>query len=166
MGHNGRQRVYNLTPDSSLLTNARYPDQKENVEINVKGNLTQKEEKDLLDKLEKDKYYLAVYKRTGKDRDTKEKIKVNIVKDGEKLFLRLPIYGTNNNLTVEEGLKKIYNLDEKIIPNGIYDLIGEKNLLKNENLEVSFESDKFGVLNKDLGCSNGNYKDVQYGGCK
>ena len=51
-----------------------------------------------------------------------------------------------------------YNLDEKIIPNGIYDLKGGENLLKKLQKEgVSFASEKFGVLDMDSECAQYNH---------
>ena len=159
-GNNGIQR--HNTP----FGNYTYPDQLENVQINVEGNLTKQEKKNLFNKLE-GQYYLAVHKQTGKDTDTEQTIKVNIAKDGEKLFLRLPVNRTNNlSLTVEQAIDKRYNLNEKIIPNGIYDLKGGENLLKKLQKEgVSFASEKFGVLDKDQICKGHNAYKASDGGC-
>ena len=161
-GHHGFQRLQHSNPSSYYNFNYRYPDQTENVQINVQGNLDSQEKTDLFNELE-GQYELSIY--TQKNVDTGEKIKVDIVQENGKLFLRLPYFGTNNktstNQEAETLLSKNYDLNERKIPNGVYNLKGD------ESLKKLFAKETFGVLDKDSRCKewDGAYADPKHGGC-
>ena len=185
-GDNGEQRW------DTEFNIYRYPDQKEYIKLlfkDAKGNIVSQAKQIEAFKKIAGNYELKLF-AGGVFKD--ESIEGEILENSEGYFLRLPVNETDSDkLTRAQKMSMQYDLNENIIPNGIYQLKGEKvtspvssphgsetdrtryprSVKPQGNLEVLFAnknkdgSVSFGVLDKDNFCRDGLYTDPRRGGC-